>query len=80
MAQQDLDTLAQTVERLTPTEKLTLLERLARSLRETPTRTISTQQRDALCRLRQELAALPVHNLGDGLSNRQHDQLLYGEV
>jgi hypothetical protein len=80
MAQQDLDTLEQTVERLTPTEKLTLIEHLARSLRETSTRTTSTQQRDALRRLRQELAALPVHNPVDGFSNRQHDQLLYGEV
>ena len=38
------------------------------------------QQRDALRRLRQELAALPVHNPVDGFSNRQHDQLLYGDV
>ena len=80
MAQQDLETLAQTVERLTPTEKLTLIEYLARSLRETPTQTTSTQQRDALRRLRQELAILPVHNPVDGFSNRQHDQLLYGAV
>jgi hypothetical protein len=80
MAQQDLDTLEQTVERLTPAEKLTLIEYLARSLRETPTRTTSAQQRNVLRRLRQELAVLPVHNPVDGFSNRQHDQLLYGEV
>jgi hypothetical protein len=38
------------------------------------------QHRDALHRLRQELAVLPVHNPVDGFSNRQHDQLLYGDV
>ena len=80
MARQDLDTLEQTIERLTPVEKLTLIEHLARSLRDASMRTTPAQQRDALCRLRQELAVLPVHNPVDGFSNRQHDQLLYGEV
>ena len=80
MAQQDLHTLAQTSERLTPAEKLMLIEHLARSLRDVPTRTTPAQQRDALRRLRQELATLPVHNPSDGFSNRQHDQLLYGDV
>jgi len=80
MAWQDLNTLEQTIERLTPAEKLTLIERLARSLRDAPTRTTPAQQRDALHHLRQELAALPVHNPVDGFSNRQHDQLLYGDL
>jgi len=80
MAQQDLDILAQTIERLTPAEKLTLIEHLARSLRDVARRTTPVQQRDALRRLRQELAGLPVHNPVDGFSNWQHDQLLYGEV
>ena len=80
MAQQDLDTLEQTIERLTPAEKLTLIDHLARSLRDAPMRTTPVQQRAALRRLQQELAGLPVHNLVDGFSNRQHDPLLYGEV
>ena len=80
MAQQDLDTLEQTIEWLTPAEKLTLIEHIARSLRDVPMRTTPVQQRDALRRLRQELAVLPVHNPVDGFSNRQHDQLLYGDV
>ncbi len=80
MAQQDLDILAQTIERLTPSEKLTLIAHLARSLRDVAMRTTSVQHRDALCRLRQELAGLPVHNPVNGFSNRQHDRLLYGEV
>ena len=80
MAQRDLDTLEQAIERLTPAEKLTLIEHIARSLRNVPTRTSNVQRRDALRRLRQELAVLPVHNPVDGFSNRQHDQLLYGDV
>ena len=80
MAQQDLHTLTQTIEHLTPAEKLMLIEYLARSLRDVPTQTTLTQQRDALHRLRQELATLPVHNPVDGFSNRQHDQVLYGDV
>jgi hypothetical protein len=80
MAQQDLDTLEQTIERLTPREKLTLIEHIARSLRDMPIQSPSVQQRDALRRLRQELAILPVYNPVDGFSNRQHDQWLYGDV
>lgn len=35
-------------------------------------------QLHALNRLRKELEALPVQNPADGLSNRNHDSLLYG--
>ena len=80
MARQDLHTLEQTIEHLTPAEKLMLIEHLARSLRDVPMQTTFAKQHDALRRLRQELAALPVDNPADGFSNRQHDQLLYGDV
>jgi hypothetical protein len=80
MAQQDLDTVVQTLERLTPLEKLVLIERLARSLQDSSARVTSSQQRDALRRLRQELKGLPVCNPADGFTNREHDQLLYGDV
>jgi len=80
MAQQNLAMLEQTIEQLTPAEKLTLIEHIARSLRDISMRTTPMQQRDALRRLRQELAELPIHNPIDGFSNRQHDQLLYGDV
>ena len=80
MAQRDLDTIEDTLERLTPAEKLTLIERLARSLRGTPSVASPEQQHEALRRLRRELAALPVINPADGFSNRQHDQLLYGDM
>jgi hypothetical protein len=78
MAQQDLDAVVQTLERLTPIEKLVLIERLARSLQDISARLTPSQQRDALRRLRQELKGLPVCNLSDGFANREHDQLLYG--
>jgi hypothetical protein len=80
MTQRDLDTIEDTLERLTPAEKLMLIERLARSLRDTPSVASPEQQHEALRRLRQELAALPVINHTDGFSNRQHDQLLYGDM
>ena len=80
MARQDLHALEQTIEHLTPAEKLMLIEHLARSLRDVPTQTTFAKQHDALRRLRQGLAALPVHNPADGFSNRQHDQLIYGDV
>ena len=79
MVQRDLDTIEDTLERLTPAEKLTLIERLARSLRGTPSVTSPEQQHEALRRLRRELAALSVINPTDGFSNRQHDQL-YGDM
>ena len=80
MAQHDLETIAHTLDRLTVAEKLVLIEQLARSLREGSLRTSSAHQREALRRLRQELACLPVHNPTDGWSNRDHDQVLYGDA
>lgn len=80
MAQQDFDTMVQTLEQLSPAEKLALIERLARSLRVTPQEGPLDQQHETLRRLRRELAALPVTNPADGFSNRDHDRLLYGDV
>jgi hypothetical protein len=78
MAQQDFDTVVETVERLTPQEKLALIAHLARSLQGSAFDVSPAPHHAALQRLRQELAALPVQNPADGFSNRQHDQLLYG--
>jgi len=80
MAQQDFDTMAQTLEQLSPAEKLVLIERLARSLRVTHQEGLRDQQHETLRRLRRELSALPVANPADGFSNRDHDRLLYGGV
>ena len=80
MAQQNFDNLVQTLEQLTSSQKLALIERLARSLREPVTehQVIADQQRQALQRLRHALTSLPVRNPDDGFSNRDHDRLLYG--
>jgi hypothetical protein len=78
MAQQDFDTVVQTLDRLTSQEKLALIERLARALQAPPPEEVAAQHQAALTRLRRELAALPVRNPTDGFANRQHDQLLYG--
>ena len=78
MAQQDLEAIVQTLDRLTTGEKLALIERLARSLREPMARDQASpaQQREALQRLRRTLKALPIHNPTDGFSNRDHDRIL----
>jgi hypothetical protein len=79
MTRMDFEAIVQTIDRLTAQEKLALIEHLVRSLQTATTGTSADQQRVALQRLRGELAALPVVNPADGFSNRQHDQLLYGE-
>ena len=78
MAQHDLETMAHTLERLNAAEQLVLIEQLTRPLREGSLRTSSAHQREALRRLRQELARLPVRYPPDGWSNRDHDQVLCG--
>ena len=81
MAQQDFDTIIQTLHRLTPGEKLALIERLAHSLQASRAvdQVSAVQQREALRRLRHAIATLPIYNPEDGFSNRDHDRLLYGD-
>lgn len=81
-----LKTIEQAAAGLTRQEKLQLIEHLAHSLRQRdeslaePPRTDAppTEKQTALNDLRGKLAALPVANPDDGLSNRDHDRLLYG--
>jgi hypothetical protein len=79
MAQHDLETIEQVLPHLTPQEKRALLEHLTRAVQEAPPPTLA-QRQAALEDLRRELAALPIHNPADGVSNRDHDRLLYGEA
>lgn len=59
-------------------ERRRLLDALAQSVRE-DTRPLSASERKArLDRLLDELAALPVESAAPAVSNRDHDQLLYG--
>src|SRR5437870_2430732 len=77
------ETVRQTIdavlEQLTSQEKRELMERLARSLRPAAQESTAVKRLDVLRQLRQELAALPVHNPADGFAGRDHDQALYGD-
>jgi hypothetical protein len=73
-----LETISNELETLSVNQKLQLIERLARSVRNGKEHS-SQEQREALEALRKELASLPVNNPDDGFSNRDHDSLLYGE-
>jgi hypothetical protein len=75
----DWSVLQQAIDHLSPSEKLHLIEEVARSLRSPATAPDFDEQKARLARLRSEMAALPVLNPDDGFSNRDHDQCLYGE-
>jgi hypothetical protein len=75
----DWGNLHKPVDQLTPAERLRLIEELAHSLRTEEAGVDSVRQRTTLERLRQELAAMPVYNPGNGFSNRDHDTVLYGD-
>ncbi len=75
----DWSALRETLSHLTLAEKLQLIEEVARSLRTASTAASPTEARAALNRLREELAALPLENPADGVSNRNHDDALYVE-
>jgi hypothetical protein len=73
------------IARLTPQQKLTLIEHIARSINVPVTPSISNgqsvdpdTQRNNLLRFLDEVAKLPVKNPADGLSGRDHDVILYG--
>ncbi|MEZ6111938.1 MAG: hypothetical protein R3C99_13105 [Pirellulaceae bacterium] len=82
-----LEAIEQAVAALSRQEQLQLLERLAHSLHQSdtasenspPSEHDASKRKKALDDLRQELAQLPVMNPDDGLSNRDHDRVLYGE-
>jgi hypothetical protein len=78
MSKKEWQTLTANLEQLSPAEKLELIERLAHSMRaEAPMQSVE-QKREALKRLREELAKLPVANPNDGFSASNHDEVLYG--
>ena len=66
------------IARLGQREKLHLIEVLAQSLQYADDRTATTDRKANLDRLQKELGRLPIGNPQDGLSNRDHDALLYG--
>ncbi len=76
MSAADIETIEHVLKRMTSTEKLALIDRVARDLRSGEARRLSDQQ-ILLKALRAELLALPVHNPADGFSNVDHDRVLY---
>ncbi len=71
--------LCESIQHLSPNERLLLIEEVARSLQQTPTADNPAQQKAILDDLRRNLAAMPIRNLDDGLSGRDHDRILYGD-
>ncbi len=71
-----LEIISKELDTLTVEQKLQLIDRLARSLKNGKEHS-SKEKQEALAALRKELAALPVNN-SDGFSNRDHDSQIYG--
>jgi len=69
--------VAQILRKLTSPEKLQLMRDVARSLRAGVP--VSSEWRENLSHLQDQLADLPIHNPADGFSNRDHDEVLYGD-
>ena len=77
----DIDKLLEEVRSLSTGDLLRLRHaidaKLTGSHRTSPAN--SSERLQSLSRLRSQLVSLPIHNPADGLSNRDCDQLLYGE-
>jgi hypothetical protein len=76
----EIDKMLAELPSLSPDEMLRLREAIDRRMAQFPSKSAASgsQQLQALNHLRQELSALPVHNPNDGLSNRDHDRIVYG--
>ena len=75
------EAIERTLSGLSLPDKLELIERIAHSIRSESTSTPdrASGQRKNLDRLRKEMEAMPADEPQDGLSNRDHDRVLYGE-
>jgi hypothetical protein len=80
MTQQQWLSIEKTLSGFTVQEKLELVARLMRSIQAevSPTGNHTVEQLERLTDLRRKLAAMPTTSISDGLSNRDHDQILYG--
>lgn len=76
----EIDKLLEELQLLSPEEMRRVRRAIDELLAESGPATAANGSRrlEALNRLRKELVALPVENLAVGLSNRDHDKLLYG--
>ena len=76
----EIDKMLAELPSLSSDDMLRLRQAIDRQLAETAETSAAdgTARLQALKRLREEVAALPVHNSADGLSNRDHDRIVYG--
>jgi hypothetical protein len=78
MTHQKWEVIERTLAGLSVDEKREVAGRLLQSIRgEGPAADRSRQQRDALNRLCRSVDAMPTAKHSDGLSNRDHDRLIY---
>ena len=76
MTQNQWDDIQRTIDAMSEREKVELLNRVSHALGQAED--AAHQQKQALNRLRAELALLPNRNPADGFSNRDHDKIIYG--
>jgi hypothetical protein len=80
MTPQEWQTIEKSLADLTLQDKLELVTRLMRTIQAdvamSPERT--REQLETLSALRRKVAAMPTTAVSDGLSNRDHDRILYG--
>lgn len=78
MTQQQWEAVEQTLAGLSAPEKREIANRILQSIRtESLTADRITQQRETLSRLCRSVDAMPSAEPGDGLTNRDHDHLIY---
>jgi hypothetical protein len=79
MTQLQWETIEKSLSELSTDDKLELIARINDSIRAEGTAPPdrAAWQRANLDRLRKELAAMPIVEVEDGLSNRDHDESLY---
>jgi hypothetical protein len=80
MTPQQWETIERSLDGLSVQDRLELVEHIVRSIRvgDATSQDRTRQRRENLGRLRTGLAALPVAEPPDGLTNRDHDRILYG--
>jgi hypothetical protein len=78
MIHQQWEAIERTLAGLSAQDKRELVDRILQSLQaESPAPDRALRQRDALARLCQKLDAMPAATPSDGLTNRDHDRILY---
>jgi hypothetical protein len=78
MTHQQWEAIERTLQGLSVQDKQELVGRILQSIRsDSPAPDRTHQQREALTRLCQKLDAMPAATHSDGLTNRDHDRILY---